>query len=215
MHKKIELELPKLSDFQENKVIRELQDNIDMQLEVIQDRLQQKLLSDLDDVKGILEDAESIIYECYSTMGFFTNRYKNFSVLMFEYQRLSLRLESANLEEKTSSLAKQVEQSTETVNALEKDMKNHLGTLVGLFLTFTLIPTAITGFEKISGRYLAPFMMSIATFGIIMISYIYTLNHCKMTKGALIFLIAAITVTVALWIVSFNIDIGIIESVQS
>ena len=102
---KNKLSLPQLAESTREKVIKanvikELQQNIDLQLEILQDRLNQDTLADLDDVKVVLENIETIIYDAYSTPGFNTSMYKNFSVLTFEYQKLALRLESAQVEEK-------------------------------------------------------------------------------------------------------------------
>ena len=86
MFKKFKIELPNFTEEQlknqKFNVIRELQNNIDMQLNIIQDRIRQEVLIDLEDIKTVLQDAESVIEECYSTPDFKSNSYKNFSILI-------------------------------------------------------------------------------------------------------------------------------------
>lgn len=202
MSKKIKIELPNLVDTERKTVIKELQHNVDIQLEILQDRLNQDILVDLEDISRILEDTKSIIYDCYSTPGFNTNIYRNFSVLSFEFQRLSLKFETANAEEKIQELDNKTNKFDEKIEDFENDLKNHLGTLVGLFLTFTLIPTAITGITMINGKFILPFVGTLILFGMLMVIFIYVLNHVKINKTACFIIAIMICIVLILWYIA-------------
>ncbi len=210
MNKNLKIELPSLVNAEGKTIIKELQHNVDIQLELLQDRLNQNVLVDLEDINKILEDTKSIIYDCYSTPNFNTNIYRNFSVLSFEYQRLSLKFETASAEEKIQELDNRTNQFDEKIENFENDLKNHLGTLVGLFLTFTLIPTAITGITMINGKFILPFVATLILFGMLMIVFIYILNHVKINKNACVVISIMIAIVVLLWCIACfsNIDIS-------
>lgn len=216
MNKKIKIELPNLVDTERKTVIKELQHNVDMQLEILQDRLNQDILVDLEDINKILEDTKSIIYDCYSTPDFNTNIYRNFGVLSFEYQRLALKFETANAEGEIQVLNNKTNEFEEKIENYENDLKNHLGTLVGLFLTFTLIPTAITGITMINGKFILPFVGTLILFGMLMIVFIYVLNHAKINKNACYIITIMTCIVLVLWYIACfsNNDISFQETTQ-
>lgn len=213
MDKELELSLPKVNippteNINDN-IIKELQQNIDIQLELLQDRLNQEEFVDLDEIGTILKDTESVINECYSTPKFCTNLYKNFSVLCFEYQKLSLRKEAADVEEKINILNTKTDEATLKNQNIEESLKNLLGTIIGLFLTFTIIPTAITGISMIDGKFILPFVSSLITFGMFMVAFTYLINNLHIGKKAFRMLIFILIITVILWCCSIFVPINI------
>ena len=203
--KNFELELPEIKDYDKNQIIKELQKNVNMQLEIIQDRMNQPILVDLEEIEEILDNTAGIIEECYSTPKFNPSMYKKFSILSLEYQRLSIRYESTSAEDKFLKLEKKTNELENKTKDFEGDLKNHLGTLVGLFLTFTLIPTAISGITLIDGKYILQFVATVVLFGILMVTYIYVLNHVKISKASWIVMSIIILITILLWsIVCFS-----------
>ena len=138
--------------------------------------------------------------------------YKNFSVLLFEYQKLSLRHESAGIEEKLEELNEKTDQIVQKNATIEDSLKTLMATIIGLFLTFTLIPTAITGIDRINGRYILPFVATLVLFGIIMILFIYIVNKVKINGITWGVLLIALTITVILWTLSWNLDISLLET---
>lgn len=210
MIKKFTIELPNVQQKETKDIIKDLQDNINMQLNVLYDRAEQEVLVDLQDIKIVLKDVESIIEECYSTPCFKPNMYKNFSILVFEYQRLSIRLESAVVEEKIEELNQKTEILEKKTLNFEGSLKEILGTLVGIFLTFTLLPAAITGIAMIDGRFIIPFVATLILFGVIMITFIYVINHVEINKNVKWIIGLLTALVIFLWYVACfsNFDIS-------
>ena len=213
MNKKFTIELPDIQPKQTKDIIKELQENINMQLKVLRDISEQTVLADLQYTQTVLKDVESLIDECYLTSCFKSLMYEKFSNLVFEYQRLSIRLESAVIEEKIEELdQKTITLEKKTLN-FEGSLKEILGTLVGIFLTFTLLPAAITGITMIDGRFIIPFVATLILFGIIMITFIYVINHVEINKNVKWIIRLLTTLVIFLWCVACfsNFDISIKE----
>ena len=122
----------------------------------------------------------------------------------------------SNLNQQNQSLNKKLEKTIEEakkmetdaskrsieVKHLKNDMKSITTTIISIILAISIIPTAVAGIEKISPNYILPFLSSIILFGIIMITFVYSIYQDKLKKSTCAILILTIILTVILWIVS-------------
>ena len=58
---------------------------------------------------------------------------------------------------------------------VKNDVKSIIATIISIIITISIIPTAITGIDKIDANYILPFLSSLILFGMITIIFIYTI----------------------------------------
>lgn len=104
---------------------------------------------------------------------------------------------------------------TRTANAANNNIKNTrkqldsiITTMISIILTISVITAAIVGVEKINANYILPFLTTIFLFGIIMISFTYSLYQNKLKKSSISIIIISIIITILVWLLSWKVDIG-------
>lgn len=105
-------------------------------------------------------------------------------------------------------LNKRLRESIREMKHIKNDMKSITTTIISIILSISIIPTAIVGIEKISVNYILPFLSSIILFGIIMITFVYSIYQDKLKKSTWIILLIAIILCSSFWIASFNTTIN-------
>ena len=109
--------------------------------------------------------------------------------------------------EKAEKLEEKVEEEKEELKHVKNDIKSITTTIISIVLAISIIPTAITGIEKISPNYILPFFWSIITFGIIVIAFVYTIYQDKLKKMTWVMIVTAIVLCIFFWSISFTITI--------
>ena len=119
------------------------------------------------------------------------------------------RIEHKALNNKLEKNIKQAEELNEDfrkekmdVKNIKKDMKSITTTIISIILAISIIPTAIAGIEKISADYILPFLSSIILFGIIMITFVYSIYQDKLKISTWIILAIAIALCSCFWGIS-------------
>lgn len=86
-------------------------------------------------------------------------------------------------------LSNEINKKNTEIKKIKNDVKSVTTTIISIILSISIIPTAIAGIEKISPNYILPFLSSVILFGIIMITFIYSIYQDKLrisTWGILI-----------------------------
>lgn len=109
---------------------------------------------------------------------------------------------------RANKLEKDAEYRTKELKKVKNDIKSIMTTIISIILAISIIPTAIAGIEKISGNYVLPFLSSIILFGIIMITFVYSIYQDKLKISTWIILITSIIICILFWYNSFKIDIN-------
>ena len=113
---------------------------------------------------------------------------------------------------KTIETAKELEEEARNkgteIKEVRNDIKSIMTTIISIVLAISIIPTAIEGIDKVSCNYILPFLSSVILFGIIMISFTYSIYQNKLKISTWIFLAISITICTIFWFSSFAIDIN-------
>ncbi|MCI9063285.1 MAG: hypothetical protein HFJ17_01595 [Clostridia bacterium] len=109
--------------------------------------------------------------------------------------------------ETAEKLEKNIEEEREKLKHVKNDMKSITTTIISIILAISIIPTTVAGIEKISPDYILPFLSSVVLFGIIMISFVYTIYQDKLKKTTWIMIVTAIILCIFFWCISFKITI--------
>lgn len=109
---------------------------------------------------------------------------------------------AAKLEKESKNRARQIED-------VKNEQKSIITTIISIVLAISIIPTAVAGIQNIDSNYILPFLSSIILFGIIMISFTYSLYLERFRKRIFIFLILLIIICGCFWYMAFNFDISV------
>lgn len=127
-------------------------------------------------------------------------------------QNLFLKKESEEIIQRAKDLEKEAEIRKEEIKDMKKDMKSITTTIISIILAISIIPTAITGVQKIDANYILPFLSSIMLFGMIMIIFVYSIYQDKIKKSTWVFFMISLITCIALWVASLKISIEKEES---
>lgn len=193
--------------------IKELKQSIDMHLEVVNDRLKQERIVDVEEVKNVLEMVESLINECYFLPEFKTNLYRNFDILVYSYQRLLLRKETADLEYKMEIIDEKIKTANKNVNKNNREMKDLRNiikdittNIISIILAISIIPTAITVLDNIDPEYVLPVLASVIFFGMNMLMFVFLIHKIKVDFKAIIIYIISLGVMIFFWLMPWKIE---------
>lgn len=109
--------------------------------------------------------------------------------------------------QKVDELEKDAEINKEEIKKMKDDMKSVITAIISIILAISIIPTAITGIEKIDANYILPFLSSIVLFGMIMVVFTYSIYQDKIKKSTGAILIIGLILSIVFWIISFALDI--------
>ncbi len=174
----------------------------------------------IDDLKKIYEIGNGLLNQYFITQG---NSFDNDLLIQLQYivsnimyniiikQADNTRIENKALNNKLERNIKQAENLTEDfkqekieIKHMKNDIKSIMTTIISIILAISIIPTAIAGIEKISADYILPFLSSIILFGVIMITFVYSIYQDKLKKSTWVVLAIAIIICICFWIISFN-----------
>ena len=102
------------------------------------------------------------------------------------------------------NLRKESQKIASEMKHVKNDVKSIITTIISIILTISIIPTAITAIDKIDANYVLPFLSSIVLFGMIMITFVYSIYQNKIKPLTWCILIITLILTIIFWIISFN-----------
>lgn len=109
--------------------------------------------------------------------------------------------------EETKKLNSDMRSAKSQMRNIQKILKEITTTIISIILAVSIIPTAVAGIQNIDGRYILPFISSISLIGMSSILYIYLIHNVKINKAAIIVYIVSLAVTIALWLLAWEIKI--------
>lgn len=116
--------------------------------------------------------------------------------------------QASELNADNKKLNEKLQDSIGEIEHIKNDIKSMTTTIISIVLAISIIPTAITGIEKISPNYILPFLTSIIVFGIIMIIFVYSIYQDKIKTSTKVILGITIAMCLLFWGISFNIDLN-------
>lgn len=161
------------------------------------------------EIEVLVNSSQDLIENCTTDAIFNGNKDRNFIDLQYLFNKLSLKLETYKLM-KEINLNKKKEQETEkNLENLQKDMKSITTTIVAIILAISIIPTAISGIQDMDKIYILPFVSSIIFFGMIMITFTYSIYQDEIKKSTCCIIIATLIITIGLWLstIFLNLDL--------
>ena len=116
------------------------------------------------------------------------------------------------------AMSKSLNQATQSNNKMKKDfvrqnreiknvkneVKTILTTIISIVLAISIIPSAFAGIEKIKPEYILPFVSTVILFGMVMITFVYSIYQDKIKTSTWVILISMLIFTIVLWINSVN-----------
>ena len=118
-----------------------------------------------------------------------------------ENRNLNKKLENAIKD--AECLTKEMNKKSAEIKHIKNDMKSITTTIISIILAISIIPTAIAGIERISPNYILPFLSSIILFGIIMITFVYSIYQEKLKMSTWVVLGISIIICIVFWCTSF------------
>lgn len=109
--------------------------------------------------------------------------------------------------EKAKKLENNATKTYRQLKTIKNEQKSIIATIISIILAISIIPTAIVGIQNINANFILPFLSSLLLFGIIMISFTFSLYSESFKKRILLFLILVLTLCIGTWIISFKYDI--------
>ena len=117
--------------------------------------------------------------------------------------------ESRSTMHKSRKIDKDLKNRAKQLEKLKSDQKSIITTIISIVLAISIIPTAVAGIQNIDSNYILPFLSSIILFGIIMISFTYSIYSGSLKKRLIVFLMFVSLLCGFTWYICFNYDISI------
>lgn len=136
------------SNSKKNSEILEINANIRQILKEISN-IQSKEISEK--AKDVLVRADMIILECHATKEFDTNKNGTFNRLLYEYQKLSLKYETFNVEKEIAKVNKTLKDVETKQEEYEKQSNNLVYTILSFIASFSIISASVTAISGIEG----------------------------------------------------------------
>ena len=117
-------------------------------------------------------------------------------------------------QDRISNLIKKQAKSISRDNRIIKqEMKTIVVTIIAIVLAISIIPTAISGIEKINPNYVLSFLSSIILFGILMIAFVFSIYDIKLKRITLLIIYVFIVIFIITWLLSWKIDISMVPNI--
>lgn len=88
------------------------------------------------------------------------------------------------------------------IKSVKNEVKTIITTIISIVLAISIIPTAITGLDKIKAEYILPFISTVILFGMIMIVFVYSIYQNKLKTSTWVILSVTMLITIILWVSS-------------
>lgn len=107
-------------------------------------------------INQILIVTDSLIRDCHQNSEFKCNKNDNFSILAYEFQRLSLKFEAYKIKEEINSM-EQIEKQLyikqteleDKYNKTTQDSNNLIYNILGFIASYSIVSAAVVTFEKV------------------------------------------------------------------
>lgn len=100
---------------------------------------------------------------------------------------------------KAETIEKQTKSDKKEIEHIKNDMKSITTTIISIILAISIIPTAIAGIERMDSNYILPFIATIILFGMVMITFVYSIYQDKIKTSTWIILISMLVATIICW----------------
>lgn len=132
-----------------------------------------------------------------------------YTIMNKENQELYVQNKSLNKQLKENikeaqELRKESDNKNKEIEHIKNDMKSITTTIISIILAVSIIPAAIIGIEKINPEYILPFVSTVILFGMVMITFVYSIYQDKIKISTWTILISMLIFTIVLWINSVN-----------
>lgn len=127
---------------------------------------------------------------------------KQNSEALIQNKSLNKKL-TKNIEE-AKAIRKELDERNQEIKDIKNDMKSITTTIISIMLAVSIIPTAIIGMERISPEYILPFISTVILFGMVMITFVYSIYQDKIKLSTWLILILVLIATVIFWKNSIN-----------
>lgn len=117
---------------------------------------------------------------------------------------IELRKKLKKTMHRATRIEKDIDSKTKEIKHVKNDIKTIITTIISVILAISIIPTAIAGIEKISPNYILPFLSSVILFGVIMITFVYSIYQEKLKPSTWIILVISILICLAFWFSSLK-----------
>ncbi len=118
---------------------------------------------------------------------------------------LDAKLET-NIQE-AKKLKESLQEESKEIKHVKNDLKTIITVIISVVLTISIVPSAIVGIQHISADYILPFLASIILFGIIMITFVYSIYQDKLKSSTWTVLLLATVLCIIFWCIGLNITI--------
>lgn len=132
-----------------------------------------------------------------------------YTIMNKENQELYVQNKSLNKQLKENikeaqELRKESDNKNKEIEHIKNDMKSITTTIISIILAVSIIPAAIIGIEKINPEYILSFVSTVILFGMVMITFVYSIYQDKIKVSTWIILISMLIFTIVLWINNVN-----------
>lgn len=132
-----------------------------------------------------------------------------YTIMNKENQELYVQNKSLNEQlrkniKDAQELRNESNKKNEEIEHIKNDIKSITTTIISIILAISIIPTAIAGIEKIDSKYIIPFVATVILFGMVMITFVYSIYQDKIKISTWIILISMLAITIIIWIISIT-----------
>lgn len=172
----------------------------------------------IDELKMIYDNGKGLLDQYYITQE--TSCEKEIMQLQYIINQITYNLNLKNFQEaekinkrinstikKVENVSKETDKRAKEIKHLKNDVKSITTTIISIILAISIIPTAIAGIEKISPNYILPFLSSVILFGIIMITFVYSIYQDKLKISTWVILVVSLLICSIMWGSTFFINI--------
>ena len=127
-----------------------------------------------------------------------------YTIMNKENQELYVQNKSLNEQlrkniKDAQELRNESNKKNEEIEHIKNDMKSITTTIISIILAISIIPTAIAGIEKMESNYIIPFISTVMLFGMVMITFVYSIYQDKIKTSTWIILISMLVATIICW----------------
>lgn len=109
-----------------------------------------------EEIEQLLTSSDLLIKDCHNSADFKCNRNDKFSMLTYEYQRLSLKYETYQIKDLINDMEKKEEDLNSKQNELDKkynkskqESNNLIYNILGFIASYSIVSAAVVTFEKV------------------------------------------------------------------
>lgn len=117
-------------------------------------------------------------------------------------QNIAMNKNLSKATQSNNKMKKDFVRQNHEIKNVKNEVKTIITTIISIVLAISVIPTAITGLEKVRADYILPFISTVILFGMIMIVFVYSIYQDKIKLSTWIILSFTMAITVIMWVFS-------------